>query len=363
MNKSSAVPTGGYVPFRGYRTWYETAGDLSSGVPVVLLHGGPGIPGGAYAQLMAQLADRRPVVRYDQLGCGRSDRPNDPSLWRVQTFVDELTALRDALGLDRVHLLGHSWGGMLAIEYLLTTPTGVQSLVLSSSLCNTRFWVEEARRLRNAMPAHIVAMMHRFEGHHDMTADAAPAPAVVGTGPGIVPEDVTFRARMMRWSLPFVTSALVQRVASWASFVPPLRRAAYEIAGMAFMRRHVCRMADFPLVLCQDYLARNQQVYETMWGPSEFFATGVLAEWNVEQHLGEIAVPTLILSGRYDEATPAQQQRLHDGIPGSRWTVLEHSAHLTFMEEPDRYREVLTAFLDDVDARAAKLAGGPSSEP
>ena len=363
MNKSSAVPTGGYVPFRGYRTWYETAGDLSSGVPVVLLHGGPGIPGGAYAQLMAQLADRRPVVRYDQLGCGRSDRPNDPSLWRVQTFVDELTALRDALGLDRVHLLGHSWGGMLAIEYLLTTPTGVQSLVLSSSLCNTRFWVEEARRLRNAMPAHIVAMMHRFEGHHDMTADAAPAPAVVGTGPGIVPEDVTFRARMMRWSLPFVTSALVQRVASWASFVPPLRRAAYEIAGMAFMRRHVCRMADFPLVLWQDYLARNQQVYETMWGPSEFFATGVLAEWNVEQHLGEIAVPTLILSGRYDEATPAQQQRLHDGIPGSRWTVLEHSAHLTFMEEPDRYREVLTAFLDDVDARAAKLAGGPSSEP
>jgi pimeloyl-ACP methyl ester carboxylesterase len=312
---------------------------------------------------MAQLADRRPVVRYDQLGCGRSDRPNDPSLWRVQTFVDELTALRDALGLDRVHLLGHSWGGMLAIEYLLTTPTGVQSLVLSSSLCNTRFWVEEARRLRNAMPAHIVAMMHRFEGHHDMTADAAPAPAVVGTGPGIVPEDVTFRARMMRWSLPFVTSALVQRVASWASFVPPLRRAAYEIAGMAFMRRHVCRMADFPLVLCQDYLARNQQVYETMWGPSEFFATGVLAEWNVEQHLGEIAVPTLILSGRYDEATPAQQQRLHDGIPGSRWTVLEHSAHLTFMEEPDRYREVLTAFLDDVDARAAKLAGGPSSGP
>ena len=351
MNAASAVPTRGYLSFRGYRTWYETTGDLSSGVPLLLLHGGPGIPGGSYAALMAQLADRRPVVRYDQLGCGRSDRPNDPSLWRVQTFVDELAALRETLGLERIHLLGHSWGGMLALEYLLTRPEGVRSLVLSSSLSSTRFWVEEARRLRSEMPAHILAMMRRFEDDYDWIADA-PAPVVGGTEPGIAPEDVAFRARMMRWSLPFVTSALVQRVASWASFVPPLRRAAFEIASMAFMRRHVCRMAHFPLVLCQDYLARNQQVYETMWGPSEFFATGVLAEWNVEPRLGEVAVPTLILSGRYDEATPAQQRRLHDGIPGSRWIVLAHSAHLTFIEEPDRYREVLTSFLDDVDAGA-----------
>ena len=102
--------------------------------------------------------------------------------------------------------------------------------------------------------------------------------------------------------------------------------------------------------------ARNQQVYETMWGPSEFFATGVLEEWNVESRLGEIDVPTLILSGRYDEATPAQQQRLHEGIPGSRWKIFEHSAHLIFLTEPERYREVLTSFLDGVDAGARELA-------
>ena len=98
-------------------------------------------------------------------------------------------------------------------------------------------------------------------------------------------------------------------------------------------------------------------------GPSEFFAIGVLAEWNVEPRLGEIDIPTLILSGRYDEATPAQQQRLHSGIPGSRWTVLEHSAHLTFMEEPDRYRDVLTSFLDNVDARARMFGTETSSQP
>jgi proline-specific peptidase len=156
---------------------------------------------------------------------------------------------------------------------------------------------------------------------------------------------------MMQRTMPLVTSSIAQRLASWASHVPPLRRVAYEIAGMAFMRRHLCRMADFPLILCEDYLARNQQVYEVMWGPSEFFATGVLADWSVEQRLGEISVPTLILSGRYDEATPAHQEKLRDGIPGSRWVVLEDSAHLTFVEEPERYHDVLSSFLEDVEAR------------
>jgi pimeloyl-ACP methyl ester carboxylesterase len=339
--------TSGYMSFRGYRTFYEARGNLRGGVPLVLLHGGPGIPSNSYATLMTQLADRRAVIRYDQLGCGRSDRPDDPSLWRVETFVSELAALRSELQLDEMHLLGHSWGGMLALEYTLTRPAGVRSLVLSSTLSSTRFWVEEARRLRAALPAYVVNTMRRFEETHSANSDAVPAGA--GTRPGIAPEQVTGAARMMQWMMPIMASAPVQRLASCASFVPPLRRAAYEIAGLAFLRRHLCRLPRFPLVLCQDFLTRNQQVYETLWGPSEFFSNGVLADWNIEPRLGEIAVPTLIVSGRYDEATPAQQQRLKDGIRGSQWTMLEHSAHLTFVEEPDRYREVLTSFLDAVE--------------
>jgi pimeloyl-ACP methyl ester carboxylesterase len=271
----------------------------------------------------------------------------------VETFVEELAALREGLGLERIHLLGHSWGGMLAIEYLLTRPQGVKGLILSSSLSNTQTWVEEARRLRNELPAHIAGAMRRFEEQPRPATGSAQAPVVGETKRGMSPDDVTFPARMMRWSMPVVTSAPVQRLASWASYVPPLRRAAYDIVGMAFMRRHVCRLADFPLVLCQDYLTRNQQVYETMWGPSEFFATGVLADWNVDARLGELTLPTLLLSGRYDEATPLQQQRLLDGIPGARWTVLEHSAHLSFMEEPARYHELVSAFLDEVDEATA----------
>ena len=255
--------TDGFVSFGGFKTWYQTAGDLRSRAPLVLLHGGPGIPGNSYAQLMADLADSRPVVRYDQLGCGRSDRPNDPSLWRVETFLDELAALRDALALDDIHLLGHSWGGMLGIEYLAQEAIRRAKPGALELAVQYQFWVEEARRLRGDMPAHIVRVDAPLRG--TPPSDRSGRPRVVEVRPGIAPKDVIGRARVMKRMLPLMTSAPVQRMASWASVVPPLRRAAYEIAGMAFVRRHVFRMSDVPLTLCQDYLARNQQVYETMW--------------------------------------------------------------------------------------------------
>lgn len=332
-------------------------GHQSSGVPLVLLHGGPGIPGVTFTGLMTQLAPERPVIRYDQLGCGRSDRPTDSSLWRIETFLEELAAVREQLQLRELHLLGHSWGGMLAIEYLLTRPVGVRSLILTSSLCNTPFWIKEARQLRTTLPPHICAVMRRFEDGYRANTEAATTPADRVTRPGIAPEEVRSGARIMRSSLPLVASAGMQRVASWLSFIPLFRRAAYEIAGAAFLRRHVCRLDKVPLALCQAYLTRNQQVYEAMWGPSEFFATGTLADWNVEDRLHEITVPTLILSGRYDEATPAQQQRLHDGIAGSRWRVFENSAHFSFLEEPALYCEVVAAFLDEIEAGVS--ARGP----
>ncbi len=346
----------GYVTFRGHRTWYQSVGDLTAGTPLLLLHGGPGIPGGAFEPLMSQLGKRRPVIRYDQLGCGRSDRPNGRSLWNIQTFVDELDAVRRELGLAKIHLLGHSWGGMLALEYLLRRPNGVRSLILSSSLCSTPFWVAEARRLRSSMAAHVVASMQRYENRRTLLKDDAvsePRPV----RPGITPDAVAPQARMMQWSLKLVTTPLAQRLASWASHVPPLRRASYEIAAAAFMRRHLCRSPEFPLLLCQDFLARNEQVYETMWGPSEFFATGNLAEWDVEDRLREILLPTLIVSGRYDEATPPQQEKLRDGIAGSEWVLLEESAHMSFLEQPDRYHDVVAAFLDRVERDASPQLG------
>ena len=159
--------TEGFVPFRGLRTWYRIVGDLEAPnggqLPVLLLHGGPGLPSDPFESLEALARSGRPVVRYDQIGCGRSDRPHDPSWWTVETFVDELATVRRELGLDHLHLLGWSWGGMLALEYLLTKPKGIASVVLTSTPPSIPLYVEEARRLREQLPEHVKRTMRRFE--------------------------------------------------------------------------------------------------------------------------------------------------------------------------------------------------------
>jgi proline-specific peptidase len=134
-----------------------------------------------------------------------------------------------------------------------------------------------------------------------------------------------------------------------------LRRAAYEVVGTQFTKRHVIRMKPnaIPLFAVRSFAGMNRRVYETMWGPSEFFAVGNLKDWDVTARLNEIAVPTLITSGRYDEATPAQMQVIADGIAGSRWVVFEDSAHLALIEEPDRYLAVLQEFIDAAEATPA----------
>ena len=125
--------------------------------PLILLHGGPGGHSCGFAVLSELGRDRR-VIRYDQLGTGQSERPADLNLWRTERFVDELDAVRKALGLNEVHILGHSWGGTLATEYLLTKgQQGVKSVILSSPLISTPRWISDARRLRSTLPEWAMA--------------------------------------------------------------------------------------------------------------------------------------------------------------------------------------------------------------
>src|SRR5260370_2473383 len=156
----------GFIPVVGeYRIWYGIVGGGAEheNIPLLALHGGPGIPHD-YMENLADLAsDTRRVILYDQLGCGRSDQPDDTSLWRVERFVEELGILRRELGLERVHLLGQSWGGMLAIEYALTQPQGLVSFILASTLSSMSMWIAEANRLRNELPQEIQATQLRHE--------------------------------------------------------------------------------------------------------------------------------------------------------------------------------------------------------
>jgi proline-specific peptidase len=235
---------------------------------------------------------------YDQIGCGRSTGPTrDPSVWTVELFVEEVGAVRDALGLVETHLFGSSWGGMLAMEYALTRPHGLASLVLASSPASIPLWAEETGRLRAELPEEVRRVLDEHEAAG--TTDSA----------------------------------------------------EYETATAEFYRRHVCRVWPFPSYVQKTFDDLAMEVYLTMQGPNEFVITGTLADWDITARLGEIDVPTLVTSGRYDECTPRIAEAVHRGIRGSEWVLFEDSSHMAFVEETNRYLEVLDDFLARVESR------------
>ena len=288
----------GTVDVGGHRVWYEIVEDPSASggkVPVLTLHGGPGVPHD-YLTDLARLADHgRPVVFYDQLGCGRSDHPADPTLWVMGTFVDELSTIRRSLGLDRVHLLGHSWGGWLALEYALSQPDGVASMVLASTCASIPAFAAVSRRLKQQLPVDV----QRVIDHHEAA--------------GTTDED------------------------------------AYIEASMAYFTQWVCRRDPWPDHVLSSFLNLSEDVYGTMQGP-EWNVIGNLKDWDVTARLREIDVPVLVTSGRHDEMTPEVVQPLVDGIPGAEWVIFENSAHLAMAEEPDRFLDVVESFLARVES-------------
>ncbi|MGI8682778.1 MAG: proline iminopeptidase-family hydrolase, partial [Mycobacteriales bacterium] len=289
--------TEGYIDFRGHRTWYRVTGELTDErVPAVICHGGPGATSD-YVTPIAELArDGRATVLYDQLGNGRSDHlPDvDPGFWTVQLFKDELVALTESLGIaDRYSVVGQSWGGMLAMEHALTHPAGLRAIVVADSPASIPLWVAEANRLRAQLPAEVQETLTRHEA-----AGTTDDPA-------------------------------------------------YERACMAFYERHVCRVVPFPDFVARSFaaMAEDPTVYGTMNGPSEFHVIGTIKDWDITERLAEIDVPTLLVSGRYDEATPAIVGRLKDRIPGSEWELFEESSHLPHVEETERFLQVVGGFL------------------
>jgi proline-specific peptidase len=289
----------GFVEVEGGRVWYRRLGD-GDALPVLLLHGGPGAAHDYMLPLAERLSEHRPAIVYDQLGCGRADRPDDTSLWTVDRSVTEVDQVRAALGLDRCHLLGQSWGGWLAIDYMARGPVGVAGLVLASTSASIAQFVAGARRLIDALP----------EPHR----------------------------------------TALQELGARGEYDHP----DYRAAEQEFYRRHLCRMDPWPeaLVRSSDQMEGNQ-VYLTMNGPTEFDVIGRLRTWDRTPDLGRIDVPTLVTCGRYDEITPACSETIAEGIPDARVVVFEESAHVAHLEEAEAYAGAVEEFLESVEARAA----------
>jgi L-proline amide hydrolase len=293
--------TEGRIPFCGSSTWYRVVGDREDEgrLPLLCLHGGPGA-GWHHLEPYEQLAEGRRVVFYDQLGCGNSavEEPHDPAMWTTELYVEEVDVVREALGLERVVVLGQSWGGMLALAYAQTQPPGVAGLVVQSSPASVPFWMTELARLRTELPVEVREVLDRHE-------------AAGTTGD---PE--------------------------------------YEEAAMVFYRRHVCRTDPWPDWLQRTFatILQNPEVYETMNGPNEFHVIGVLKDFDITDGLGGIRAPTLLLSGRYDEVTPATVERVHAALPDSEWVLLDESSHTSQAEQPAETLGAIRRFLDRVEA-------------
>jgi proline iminopeptidase len=230
-------------------------------------------------------------VTYDQLGCGQSDHPTDPRLWTIGRYVEEVETVRQALGLGQVHLLGHSWGGWLGIEYALAHPGALKSLVLSNTCADMPHLLSELGRLRAALGSETVAMLQRHEA--------------AGT----------------------------------------LQHPEYQAAVTLLNYRHVHRLAELPESLKASLDGWNMGPYATMQGPNEFLYTGNLKDWNRIGDLGRIAVPALVIVGEHDELTPACAMRMHQALPNARIAVLRNCSHLAMYEDPPAYFASLTAFL------------------
>lgn len=288
---SSTLPVQeGFILFRGYRTWYRIVGDLSKSkegmFPLLTLHGGPGATHYGLLPLEKIAESGRAVIFYDQLGCGNSDCPDDPSLWSVNLFLDELIAIRRELELEQIHLFGHSWGGMLAMEYVLTQPSGVLSLVLASSLASGALIDAERKRVYEQLPFEVREIL-----------------------------------LTQRWS----------------------EKPEYQQARKYFDTHHVIRHKPWPDFLDQANKRMNVKVNISMWSQGE------LRTWDIRPRLHEIHVPTLVTSGIHDGMSPTQDDILFQGIPQAKHMVFQDSAHFAHAEETDTYIAVLNEFLTQVE--------------
>ncbi|MCP9198823.1 proline iminopeptidase-family hydrolase [Gramella sp. GC03-9] len=291
------VPTEGFVEVEGGKIWYKVVGKGEK-TPLLILHGGPGSRSCTMMPGYSRLGDERKVIFYDQLGSGSSDRPQDTMLWRRERFVDEIEILREELDLEELHILGQSWGGALLSEYMITRePKGVRSVIFSSPLLSTRDWMDDARLLLSQMPQPVQDTIRKYEA-------------------------------LKEYSKP-----------------------VYLAAVDSFYSQHLSRRSwpREPVAECEGVGGFNSEVYNYMWGPTEFTATGTLLDFDRTDDLDEIEEPILFIAGEYDEARPETMYEYQKLSKNARVEIIEDAAHSTVVDQPEKVSLVISDFLKSVE--------------
>jgi len=301
---ASAVPLSGEgnISVPGGRVWYHiendtnTANDSNTRIPLLLIHGGPGGSSCSLAPLK-KMANQRPIIFYDQLGAGKSEQPEDLSLWQINRFVDELDVVRKKLGFKQVHLLAHSWGAAIAAQYLQEKGSeGIASVIFVGPYLSTADWTQGTNELRKQLAPETQAILRKHELAGTTESDE------------------------------------------------------YQTASEEFYRLFLFRHPHKELEECNDS-AWNQTIYETMWGTSEFFTSGNLKNFNAAKDLQKIHIPTLFMVGEFDEARESTVRRYQQRMQNAQVTVINDAAHMSMIDNPDAFITSVTAFLAQVESQ------------
>ncbi len=289
------VPGEGYIQVKGGKVWYRIVGSGDK-PPLLLLHGGPGVPS-YYLNPLAPLGDERPVIFFDQLGCGRSDRITDTTLMTVENYVEEVQTIVKELGLRDYYLLGQSWGTMLGVDYYLKYPEGIKGLILSSPSLNIERWLKDADTLISMLSDTLQKAIRVNEEYK--TYDA--------------PE--------------------------------------YKLATQIYYELFLARKQPWSADIDSSFSQLGKNVYEYMGGPSEFTMTGTLKDYDITNRLGEIKVPTLFITGEFDEAREVTVRYYQSLVPNSTFQLIDNAGHLTMQDNPVQNISVIRDFLNKIEIK------------
>ncbi len=297
------------VAVQGGIIWVRVNGKVgpkagNPATPVIFVHGGPGGTHVGFGNMLSLDAER-PVILYDQLDSGLSDHPGDPANWRVERFVAELEAIREELGIERWHVIGHSWGAAIALEYAAAYPQHTASAVLAGTFISTPIWIAGTNLLIDELPRETASKIRACEG---------PTP----------PSPETCEAATR---------------AFYAAYNGRPDRPEPSAAMRAYLGRYSGR-------------GFNAQVYNTMWGPSEFRATGTLANYDATALLARVdGSRVLFVVGQYDEARLDTVQNFAARTRGSELAVIPGGSHGFMSERPDVAEAIFRDWMARIDAR------------
>lgn len=283
----------GYVRILDHEIWYSVYGEGRPGSPILAIHGGPGFL--SMPQVVSDLGDRHPVYFYDQFGCGRSERAKDPSLYTAEHYIQELSELRSALGLESPILMGFSWGTALACLYALRHGSaGIKAMILCGPYLSTSLWDSDQRANIALMPEAARTAILRGEEEREYSG-------------------------------------------------------AYQDGMMAYYQHHVCRLDPWPDFLLDAFSLLNPEVYNKLWGPSEFTITGSLRDLDLLPSLKEIDLPVLLVCGDQDEADPRTVKAYQRAFKNAQMAVIPGASHLHHVEKPEIFLAITRGFLKEIE--------------